>query len=96
MPSLSFIVGVDPILFLSKPEAKNAFIDIIIQNLSVNNLYFTESPSGGVENGLEIAANGVLEIKEYNGAIWLIADGADSDVRICYQQYVLRDKESED
>lgn len=96
MPSLSFVVGVEPILFLSKPRSKNAFIDIIIQNLSGNVLYFTESPSGGVENGLRIAANGVLEIKEYSGSIYFIASGAASDVRISYQEYVLRDKERED
>jgi hypothetical protein len=95
MPSLSFVVGVEPILFLSKPSSKNAFIDIIIQNLSANVLYFTESPSGGIENGLRIAANAVLEIKEYSSAVYFIASGADSDIRICYQEYVLRDKERE-
>lgn len=96
MPSLSFVVGVEPILFYPRSRVKNAFIDIIIQNLSANVLYFTESPTGGVENGLRIVANGVLEIKEYSGAIWFIADGADSDIRICYQEYILRDKERED
>lgn len=95
MPSLSFVVGVEPTLFLSKPSSKNAFIDIIIQNLSGNNVYFTESPSGGVENGLQILPLAVLEIKEYHGAIWFIADGADSDIRLCYQEYILSDKESE-
>lgn len=93
MPSLSFVVGVEPILFLSKPREKNGFIDIIIQNLSANVLYFTESPSGGVENGIQINAGGYLEIKEYSSAVWFIASGAGSDIRICYQEYVLRDKE---
>ena len=92
MPSLSFVVGVDPILFMAKPTDRNAFIDIIIQNLSANVVYFTESPSGGVGNGLRIAVNGMLELKEYSGAVWFIASGADSDVRICYQEYTLSDK----
>lgn len=95
MPSVSLLVGVDPILFYPRPSSKNAFVDIIIQNLSAANLYFTESPSGGVENGLEIAPDGVLELKEYHGSIWFISGGADSDIRICYQEYVLRDKERE-
>ena len=92
MPSLSFVVGVEPILFLQRPTNRNSFIDIIVQNLSANVLYFTESPSGGVENGLRIAVNGVLELKEYSGAVWFIASGADSDIRICYQEYTLSDK----
>ena len=89
------MVGVDPILFMSKPTSRNSFIDIIVQNLSANVLYFTESPSGGVENGLRIAVNGVLELKEYSGAVWFIASGAGSDVRICYQEYTLGDKTRE-
>ena len=95
MPSVSLLVGVDPILFYPRPREKNLFIDIIIQNLSGNNVYFTESPSGGVENGIEIIPLAVLEIKEYRGSIYFIADGADSDIRICYQEYLLYDKESE-
>lgn len=95
MPSLSFVVGLDPILFMSKPTSRNSFIDIIVQNLSANVLYFTESPSGGVENGLRIAVNGVLELKEYSGAIWFVASGAGSDIRICYQEYTLSDKTRE-
>lgn len=95
MPSLSFIVGVDPILFYPRPRVTNAFIDIIVQNLSANIVYFTESPTGGVENGLQLMPLTVLEIKEYHGAIWFIADGADSDIRINYQEYLMNNKERE-
>lgn len=92
MPTSSTIVGVEPILFYARPKDRNVFVDVIIQNLSANVLYFLES-AGGIENGLRIAANAVLEIKEFSGSIWLVADGADSDIRISLQEYVLRDKE---
>jgi hypothetical protein len=92
MPTSSVLIGVVPILFYSRPREKNVFIDVIIQNLSANVLYFLES-AGGIENGLRIAANAVLEIKEFSGSIWLVASGADSDIRVSLQEYVLRDKE---
>lgn len=85
-------VGLEPILFYLKPKERNVFIDVIIQNLSGNVLYFMES-SGGIVSGLRINANGILELKEYSGSIWLLADAAGSDIRISLQEYVLRDKE---
>lgn len=91
MPSLSFVVGVEPIPFYLKE--KDVFIDIIIQNNSVNILYFGESPTMGVENGLRVNAGGVLEIKDYHGSVYLIADAADSDIRIWYQSFKLSNRE---
>jgi hypothetical protein len=87
----SFVVGVDPLLFYLKE--KNVFLDVIIQNLSANVLYFGEDQGVNVANGLRINANGVLEIKDYQGSIWLVASGAASDIRIWMQSFKLSNRE---
>lgn len=56
--------------------------DILIQNLSANNVYVTSDISQGVGEGLKIVANGTYADDQCNEDLFLIADGAASDVRI--------------
>lgn len=93
MTTLSFVVGLDPILFYNKQ--KDVFIDVIIQNLSAVALYFGEDQGVNALNGLRINANGVLEIKDFQGSIWLVSVGAVSDIRIWMQSFKLSNRERE-
>lgn len=55
----------------------------IIQNLSANNVYVLESSSQGVDQGIKLAANGAVGFLTFQ-QLFLLADGATSDVRVWY------------
>lgn len=85
MPTENLNVGIEARKAYSSLKHKQ--IDFILQNLSGNNVYFGNVSGVSVTSGIEIAADGVLELKEWKTDIYLIADGADSDVRFVYQEY---------
>lgn len=55
----------------------------LIQNLSANNVYVLESSSQGVDQGVKLATNGAVGFITFE-QLFLLADGATSDVRVWY------------
>jgi hypothetical protein len=67
----------------------NIYADVIIQNLSGNNVYVNSEQTGTTSSGLKIAAGGTYTNDHRAEPIFLIADGASSDCRIEY--FLFRD-----
>lgn len=65
--------------------------DFVIQNLSANNLYLGDIEDVATTNGIKILAGGFISKDKWHGDIWLIADGATSDVRFLYQTRLRED-----
>lgn len=85
MPTLILTVGVALQQFLYKqPEV---YVDIQIQNLSANNVEVGDSNNLVYGTGVRITPNGTLDLQQWRNDLYFIADGANSDVRIMYQEY---------
>lgn len=69
------------------PTAFQPLIDIIVQNLSANDVYVGEDASVNSSTGIKISPNGNWPNDKRAAPVWLIASGADSDVRIHYSLY---------
>jgi hypothetical protein len=68
--------------------ADHEFADIMIQNLSANNVYVTSDRTQGTADGLKIAPAGNYTNDRRFSSVWLVADGALSDVRVYYHLYL--------
>jgi hypothetical protein len=88
MPTQAIIVGITPVPVAIGLEGPDEWIDIIVQNLSANNVYVISSGEGTVADGLRIVANGNHTNDHRGESVWLIADGAASDVRVHYVKYI--------
>jgi len=75
-------IGLTPTLLIRVPEGYE--VDFIIQNLSANNLYLNQSKSEGTAHGIEIATSTSLAKDHYPKDVWVVADGASSDVRYLF------------
>jgi len=58
-----------------------------VQNLSANKIYFLTSTSEGTSHGIEISPNEAFAKDNWRYDIILVADGANSDVRIITQTH---------
>lgn len=56
-------------------------VSFVIQNLSANNVYLLDSSSGGTANSIQIASSVSLSVDDFDKDVWVVADGASSDVR---------------
>lgn len=80
------IVGISAV-FVAKP-AHGFLLNILVQNLSANSLYLGKDASVTIDSGIKITASGgVWSDDKRADAVYLIADGADSDVRVQYEVY---------
>jgi len=66
---------------------KDELVDILIQNLSVNNIYVGAAQEVTTSTGIKIAPNAQYSNDKRGEQVYLIADGAASDVRIHYELY---------
>jgi len=94
MPTVSVTVGTTPIP-VCRLDQKNAYeyMDVIIQNLSANNVYVGSDQALSTASGLKlVATTGVFTNDKRQEEIWLVADGAGSDVRVNYVIYSQSDR----
>ncbi len=77
----------DPTLFILKRDGIQ--VDFIIQNLSANNIEIGDTGNMVIGTGLRIVPNGVIDVREWRNDVYLISAGANSDVRIMYQEYAI-------
>lgn len=67
--------------------APDQVIDILIQNLSANNVYVGDDDVSS-SNGMKIiATTGSYSNDKRKSPVFLVADGASSDVRLCFEIY---------
>lgn len=64
------------------PKGKKALVSI--QNLSANNVYILNSSNQGTSDGIKLVTGAAATNNDLREDLWLIADGATSDVRISY------------
>ncbi len=69
------------------PREEDDLIDITIQNLSSNNVYVLSAQNQTVSDGIKITPNGTYTNDKRHSSIWLVADGASSDVRVHHELY---------
>lgn len=63
-------------------------IDILVQNLSANNVYVGDSPDVTTLTGIKlVATTGSWSNDKRKSSVYLIADGASSDVRVTVETY---------
>ena len=86
MPTMYNPIGIVAVEIV-EPDAFCPLIDIIIQNLSANNIYIGSDQTVTDVTGILIAPNGTWVNDKRAEPIWLIASGAGSDVRIQYSKY---------
>lgn len=72
------LIGTSPIHIITGSPSDP--VDIIVQNLSANDVYF--SFSSDPINGIKITANSYYANDSLRTSLYLIASGADSEVRI--------------
>lgn len=87
MTTQTLNLGVAPILFIQKQPGIQ--VDFHIQNLSANNIEIGDSGNLVIGTGLRLVPNGVIEVTEWRNDVYLISAGANSDVRIMYQEYAI-------
>lgn len=92
MPTVARSIGVTPEMICGNLEGPNEWFDVIVQNLSANNVCVLSDGSGDMASGLKIIANGNYTNDHRGEAVWLIADGAASDVRIEYVKFIDSDR----
>lgn len=80
MPTLERTIGTSPVPIAAPKEG--FLLDILIQNLSVNNVYVGNSIGVTTSNGIKLVPTATYENDHEEEPIWLIADAASSDVRI--------------
>ena len=85
MPTTFRLIGLNAEPIVSPPPG--FLVDMLIQNLSANNIEVGSSQELAIGTGIEIAANGNWPIEKRHEPVFLIADGAGSDVRIFYELY---------
>jgi hypothetical protein len=91
MPTLAYVVGTTSreVTVALKPRQ---LADVQIQNLSVNNVYVGSDQSVDTTSGIKVPPNGQYVNVKRQEPIWLIADGAGSDVRIHVEIYTTTTK----
>lgn len=67
--------------------SSNELVDILIQNLSANNIYVGSGQNVDVTTGLKIITNGVYTNDKRKDPIWCISDVAGSDIRVVMEVY---------
>lgn len=80
MPTVARSIGLTAQHIASPKEGE--LLDILVQNLSANNVYVGSDSSVTTSNGVKLVPNGTYANDHEAEPIWLIADGAASDVRI--------------
>ncbi len=86
MPTVPLSIGTDPVLIANISQI-DEFLDIIIQNLSANVVYVGSDNTVATDTGISVAANATHVDDSRGEPVWLIASGANSDVRIQYYRY---------
>jgi len=71
-------IGTSIVKLLDANEKRTA---ILIKNNSANIVYVCRGPDDTTSTGMPIAAAGTYSNEHNQGEIWLVASGADSDVR---------------
>jgi len=82
MPTKALSVGTTSTLALRQVQGFK--VDFVVQNLSANNVYLSDIETD-TATGIKIIAGGFVSKDNWEGDIFLIADGATSDVRFMYQ-----------
>lgn len=85
MPTVARSIGVTA-EHIASPKA-GFLLDVLIQNLSVNNVYVGSSSGVTTSNGIKLASNAQYSNDKRGEPVYLIADAATSDVRIEYEIY---------
>lgn len=83
MPTKVLSIGTTATLALQKSEGY--IVDFILENLSANNVYFGDHGEITAANATRIIPSANLTKDNWAESIYLIADGALSDVRLTYQ-----------
>lgn len=81
----SQLIGTTAVFIVAQKEG--FLIDILVQNLSANNVYFGSDLSVDVNTGTKIAAQGEWTNDKRFETVCLIADGANSNCRITIEVY---------
>jgi len=69
------------------PREEDDLIDVTIKNLSANNVYVLSAQNQAVSDGIKITPKGTYANDKKHSSIWLVADGANSDVNVHYELY---------
>jgi hypothetical protein len=91
MGTQNVTVGTTPVLVTPTID-DDELIDILIQNLSTNNVYVGTNDAVSTSNGIKLIPGGDYCNDKRRHAVWLIADAASSDVRVCYEKYKVRSR----
>jgi len=78
-------VGTTTLLIVKRVTGK--LCDFFLQNLSGNNVYLVNSSHAIVGNGIKIVPNDTYGDDQSDEELYLIADGAASDVRLRRNYY---------
>lgn len=73
-------VGTTNLFCYAVPLGKTA--SVTIQNLSANNVYIVDDNNQPLASGIKLLAGAVATNDSFRGQLWLVADGATSDVRL--------------
>ena len=85
MPTVAYTIGATSKLVATinnKP-----LLDIIVQNLSANNVYVGSDERVETTTGIKIVPNGYWANDRRAEPVYLVADAAGSDVRITYTNF---------
>ncbi len=85
MPTVARSIEVTSNLIADVHEGE--LLDVIVQNLSANNIYVGSDQNVTIASGIRIVANGYWANDQRAEPVWLISDGAGSDARVTYVAY---------
>jgi hypothetical protein len=77
----NIVVGTTPAIRVCQMK-EDQYVDLVIQNLSGNNIYVGETDSVSVASGIKVPANSQYSDDKVETNLYVIADGAASDVRV--------------
>lgn len=91
MPTTALSVGTSAkqVANISKADE---YLDIFIQNLSVNNIYIGSDATVTTATGIKLTAGSAWSNDQRGEPVWVIADAVTSDIRAQYHTYRERNR----